>query len=138
MADITVTAAEVAVVFPDWAEIYNVIAAEAITAGQALYQKTDGTYALADASFENSAQVRGIALEPASVGEGLSMLKEGIIAGFSLATYDDPVYLSDTAGALSTTAGTVLVRVGRVMGLADRDLTEVLYVEADWLRRWYA
>ena len=38
MADITVTAAKVAVVFPEQAEIYNVVLAEAVTKGLALYQ----------------------------------------------------------------------------------------------------
>ena len=64
------------------------------------------------------------------------MLKKGILAGFTLATYEDEVYLSDTAGALDTAPGTLLVKVGRVISLADPSLTEVLYVEADWLREW--
>ena len=64
------------------------------------------------------------------------MLKRGILAGYTLATYDDEVYLSDTAGAFSTVPGTLLVKCGRVMSLADPALTEVLYIEADWLCEW--
>ena len=136
MADITVTAAQVAVVFPEQAEIYNVVAAEAITKGLALYQTTSGTYGIAQADTLAKRQFRGVALEAVNAGEGLSMLKRGILAGYTLATYDDEVYLSDTAGAFDTTAGTLLVKCGRVMSLADPDLTEVLYVDADWLREW--
>jgi len=136
MSDITVTAAQVAVVFPEQAEIYNVIAAEALTKGLALYQVTDGTYGKADANAAGKQQFRGIALEAAAAGEAISMLKRGVLAGYTLGTYDDEVYLSDTAGALSTTIGTLLVKCGRVIGLADPDKTEVLYVEADWLCEW--
>lgn len=138
MGDITVTAAKVAVVFPEEAEIYNVRVGVAVTKGQALYQMTSGMYALAQADVLGARQFRGVALETANAGEGISMLKRGILAGYTLATYDDEVYLSDTAGAFSTVQGTLLVKCGRVMSLADPALTEVLYVEADWLREWGA
>lgn len=136
MSDITVTAAQVALVFPARSETYNVLLAEAVTAGQALYQTTSGTYGLADANDSGKEQIRGIALEAGGAGQCISMVKRGIIAGFTLGTYDDPVYLSDTAGALSTTEGTMTVYVGNVVGLADPDKTEALYFEADWLREW--
>ena len=136
MSDITVTAAKVAVVFPEQAEIYNVLLAEAVTKGQALYQTTSGTYGLADANDSGKEQFRGIALEAANAGEAISMLKRGILAGYTLGTYEDLVYLSNTAGALADAAGAMTVRVGRVMSLADPDKTEVLYVEANWLDNW--
>jgi len=53
-----------------------------------------------------------------------------------LATYDDEVYLSDTAGAFSTTIGTMVVKCGRVMASNDPALTECVYIDADWLREW--
>lgn len=136
MTDISVTAAKVAVVFPSLAEIYNVKLAAAATKGQALYQTTSGTYGLADASADPEAQLRGLALEAGAAGQTISMLKRGVVAGFTLGTYGDFVYLSNTAGALSTTAGTVTVQAGHVFQLADPSLTEVLYFEADWLRQW--
>ena len=136
MGDITVTAARVAVVFPEQAEIYNVIAACDLTEGLALYQTTRGTYAPAQADVLGARQFRGVSLEAAHIGETISMLKRGILAGYTTATYDDEVYLSDTAGAFSTTIGTLVVKCGRVMGLSDRAKTEVLYIEADWLREW--
>ncbi|MDY7078017.1 MAG: hypothetical protein SXV54_13965 [Chloroflexota bacterium] len=136
MAEITVTAAKVAVVFPEQAEIYNVIAAEALTKGLALYQTTSGTYGIADADAAGKQQFRGVALEAANAGEAVSMLKRGILAGYTLATYEDEVYLSDEAGAFDTAPGTLLVKCGRVVSLPDPDLTEALYIEADWLREW--
>lgn len=136
MADIIVTAAQVAAVFPEQSEIYNVKIAAAVTKGQALYQNASGTYGVADANSAGEQQFRGVALEAANAGEAISMLKQGILAGYTLATYDDQVYLSDTAGAFSTHPGTLSVRCGRVMSLSDPALTEVLYIEADWLREW--
>jgi len=128
--------AKVSVVFPEEAEIYNVQLAENVIAGQALYQTTSGTYGLAEADAAGKQQFRGVALETARAGRAVSMLKTGILAGYTLATYDDEVYLSDTAGAFDTAPGTLLVKCGRVMSLADKALTEVLFVEADWLREW--
>lgn len=136
MTAITVTAAKVGVVFPEQAEVYNVVAAEALTKGLALYQTTSGTYGIADANVSGKEEFRGVSLEACSAGEGISMLKRGILSGYTLATYEDEVYLSDTAGAFDTAPGTMSVKCGRVMSLTDPGLTEVLYVEADWLREW--
>ena len=136
MADIAVTAAKVALVFPSQAECYNVVLAEAVTAGQALYQNTSGKYGLADANDSGKEQFRGVALETANAGNAISMLKRGIIAGFTLGTYEDTIYLSDTAGAFADAPGTMTVRCGRVISLSDPDLTEALYIDADWLNDW--
>lgn len=134
--EIVLVAAKVAVVFPEQAEIYNGVAAVALTKGLAIYQTTSGTYGIAQADTIAKRQWRGTSLEAVNAGEGFSFVKRGILAGYTLATYDDEVYLSDTAGAFSTVPGTLLVKCGRVMSLADPALTEVLYVEADWLREW--
>ena len=137
MGDITKAEAQIARVLPENDEVYNVILAETVVAGQALYQTTSGTYGLAQADTVELRQFRGVALESANIGRGISMLKSGILAGYTLATYEDCVYLSDTAGAFSTTPGTLLVRCGRVISLSDQPtLTEALYIEADWLREW--
>jgi hypothetical protein len=50
MATIAVTAAQVGACFPDKAEIVDLIAAAAITAGQAVYQDTNGKANVADAN----------------------------------------------------------------------------------------
>ena len=139
MADVTVTAAQVGSVFPDKAEIVDFVAAEAITAGQAVYQvAASGRVGVADANAAGKQQFRGIALSSVGAGQGLSVLKKGHVYGFGLAgmSYDDPAFLSDTAGALADAAGTLSVNAGRVVALPDANATKVLYVDADWLRTW--
>ena len=134
MAQITVTAAQVAPVFPDRAEIYDFIASATITKGQAVYQDASGGVALADGSTDSTAQFKGIAVTGAGTGGAVSVLKRGHVYGFTLssADYDALLYVADTAGVLSDAAGTVTAGVGRVVGLTDADRTKVLYVDADW------
>lgn len=136
MTVITVTADNVALEVPSMVETFNGVSAEALTKGLALYQTTSGTYGIADANAAGKQQFRGVALEAVNSGEGLSILKRGVLAGYTLATYEDEVYLSDTAGAFDTAPGTLLVKCGRVMAMPDRALTEVLYIDADWLHEW--
>lgn len=138
MADITVTAAKVAVVFPLKAEIYDFIATEAITTGQAVYQLTTGKVGVADANAAGKQQFRGIALKTVAAGQAVSVLKQGVVEGFGIAglNRDAALYLSDTAGALADAAGTLAVTVGRVISLSDSNLTKALYIQADWLRAW--
>lgn len=134
MADLTVTAAQVAAIFPLKAEIYSVIATEAITAGQAVYFTTAGKAGVADANVANKQQCRGIALNGVAAGQAVDVLKRGAVYGFTLTnqSHDDPIYLSDTAGALADANGTLTVPVGLVMPLADKDLTKVVYIDARW------
>lgn len=139
MADISVTAAQVGVVFPLLAEIYHFICAETITAGQAVYQLSDGTIGVADANAGGKGQFRGIALEGGGAGQAISVLKRGFVYGFDLSgmNADALAYLSDTAGAIADAASiTLAVNVGRVGVLTDATPSKVLWVEADWLRDW--
>lgn len=132
MADIAVTAAQVAAVFPQKAEIYSFIATEAITAGQAVYFLSTGKAGVADANASGKQQVRGIALNGAAAGQAVDVLKRGHVAGFTLGTYNTLVYLSDTAGNLADAAGTVSAPVGRIVALSDSSLTKALYVDLSW------
>lgn len=139
MTAIAVTAAQVAVVIPEEAEVYDYIAAATITAGQAVYLvAATGKVDLADANASGKQQFRGIALTGGGAGQAISVLKRGLVYGFTLAgDYDSLAYLSDTAGGLDDAAGTMTVHVGRVASLTDAGtLTKVLYVDADWLRTW--
>lgn len=138
MADITVTAAQVAALFPEKAEIVDMIAAEAITAGLAVYQDTNGKAGIADANASGKQQFRGIALNAAGAGQAVSVLVRGHVAGFAVSGMngDAIAYLSDTAGALADAHGTMTVNAGRVACLTDSSLTKVLYICADWLRAW--
>ena len=139
MADITVTAAQVSPIFPEKAEIVDVIASEAITQGQLVYLTTAGKAAVADANTAGKEQVRGIALKKAAAGQAVSILKRGHVAGFDVSAKngDIALYLSDTAGAMADAASaTKTVNVGRVAVLTDKSGTKVVYFEADWLRSW--
>ena len=131
MADLTVTAAKVGPVDVGKAEIYSWIAAETITAGKAVYQTTSGTVGVADANVANKQQCRGIALNGGGAGQAIDVLRRGRVYGYTLSdqTYDDPIFLSDTAGALADAAGTLEVPVGLVVPLPDKDLTKVLYID---------
>ena len=137
-ADISVTAAQVAAVYPDRAEIIDMLAAETITAGKALYQTSTGTAGVADANDSGKEQFRGIALTGGAAGQAISVLKQGHVYGFTLTAldHDSIVYLSDTAGALYDTNATMTVNCGRVVALPNAAKTKVLYITADWQRAW--
>ena len=137
--EIALTAALVQPIFPAFAEIYSFIADEAIAQGEAVYFLTAaGTVGIADANVANKQQFRGVALEGVGTGQAVSVLKRGHVAGYTVSalSYDDILYLSDTAGDLSTVAGTLTVNCGRVVALSDKDNTAVVYIDADWLREW--
>ncbi len=133
MADITVTAAKVAPVFPEQADIRTFIAAVAITAGQAVYVNTDGKVALADANVAAAEHFRGIALESVAAGQPVSILRRGEVYGFDLSgmAFDALAYVSDTAGALADATGTTELHAGRVQPLADSvSINKVLMIDA--------
>jgi hypothetical protein len=133
MADLVVTEAKVGVLFPLKAEIHTMIAAVAITAGQAVYQDSAGKADLADASAAGTAGMRGIALQSAGIGQPINVLKRGHVEGFTIAqAYDAPLYLSDTAGAIADAAGTVSYLVGIVVGLTDKDITKAVFIDLSW------
>jgi hypothetical protein len=138
MADLSIGSNGIHLVFSNEAEIKDMIAAEAITAGQPVYRTSAGKAGVADANAAGKQQFRGIALRDAGVGQPCPVLKKGFLAGYVLSgvAYDGPVFLSDTVGKLADAAGTMSVNCGRVHALPDPDLTKVLYVEADWLRTW--
>jgi hypothetical protein len=139
MSAITVTAAQVAAVWPEKSEIYSFQAAETITAGQAVYITSAGKAGVADANGSGTTQYRGIALTGGGAGQAIDVLVHGAVYGFDLSglNYDAATYLSDTVGALDTASGSLAVNTGRVMALNDTgNLTKVLYVQADWLRTW--
>lgn len=146
MADITVTAAQVAPVFEKFgkAEIYDFVAGVTITAGQAVYiASATGLLALADASTGGGQllQFRGIALNGGGAGQAISVLMHGCVYGFTLSgmNYDAIAYLSNTAGALAdTTDGDVNIECGRVLPMSDSDATRVLFIDVDMAAADYA
>jgi hypothetical protein len=133
MADVTVTAAQVSPLYPRFAEIYPVVFAETVTAGQILYQTSAGTFGVADANVAGKQQARGIATEGGGAGQGGSMLVRGHCAGFTVSqAYDAQLFLSDTAGAVADAAGTMSVPIARVVGTTDPSYTKTIYFDFSW------
>lgn len=133
--DLTNVPASIAMVHPENAILYTLIAAAAINAGQPLYINTNGKADLADANATTPAnRFRGIALNSVAAGGVVTVLIQGFIngvgAGITALAYDADVFVSDTAGTLAdakSAAGTELV-VGKVLPLSDGSLTKCLYV----------
>jgi hypothetical protein len=139
MAAIVVNAAQVGVIYPESAEIFDVLPAETVTAGAAGYQvAASGKFGLAEADVAGKQQFRGLFLSKKGANQAVSLLKRGHVGGFDVSglAYDAPVFLSNTPGALDTAAGTLSVQVGRVVAMPDDPKTKVIYIEADWLRAW--
>lgn len=139
MADIALTAAQIGLVFPEKAEVFDFIAAATITAGQVVYLDSNGKAGVADANDSGKEQARGIALNGGGAGQAISVLKRGHVYGFTISSmaYDALAYLSNTAGALADAAGTMTVRCGRVVSLSDgTTLTKVLHADFDWRSNW--
>ena len=82
MADLTCTAAQVAVMRAEQSVIFDMIAAVALTAGQAVYINSNGKVDKADATTNK--QIKGIALNAAGAGQAVSVLKEGYVNGFDV------------------------------------------------------
>jgi hypothetical protein len=133
MAAIVVTAAEVAI--NQGTRTRSYIAAETITAGQAVYKLAAGTVGVADANAAGKQQYRGIAINGGAAGTPIMVAYFGPVEGFTLTgDVDTLVYLSDTAGGLDTAAGTMTVPVGRV-DMRD-DGTKFLFTDVNWLAQW--
>ena len=137
MADIVVTAAQVAAIDPLQAEIHSFVAASTVTQGQIVYITTSGTVAPADANAAGLQQARGVALNGGGAGQAIGVLKRGRCAGFTL-TQDAsvPLYLSDTVGALADAVGTMTVPCGIVVCMPDKAATKVFYADFRWGADW--
>jgi hypothetical protein len=121
MADLTITAARVALVKGDDEHQETAPAAAALDAGSLCYLDTNGKWAEADA--DTAAQVNGlvgVAINTATVAnETVTCAIRGaqIDLGDALdaLAFNAAVYASNTAGNLGDAAGTTSVIVGRVV-----------------------
>jgi hypothetical protein len=133
MSAISVTAAKVAAQINTVTRSY--IAAEALTAGNAVYQTTDGTVGIADANASGKQQFFGIALETVGSGSAVTVAHKGIVDGFAPAgNCGTLLYLSDTVGGLDTSAGSMTVAVGKVVLRSDS--TKTIFFDTQWLADW--
>lgn len=93
------------------------IAAESITAGAVVrLDTTTGKATNGNGTTAAEARVIGIAGKTVAAGMALTVVRRGIMDGFTLTgAYDSKVYASDTDGRLADAAGTVSTVIGRVV-----------------------
>ena len=119
MADLTITAANV--VRGSNAKIEHGDAGATITAGQCVYRDTtDGEYKLSDADSGTAAvrSVRGIALNSASDGQPMTILRSGDITIGASVTAGVAYYLSDTPGGIAPVADLATGDYPTLIGIA--------------------
>lgn len=95
----------------------TLVAAEAITAGAPVRcNGTTGQFQNGNGGDMTEGKVYGIATKTVAAGEALTAIRRGIMDGFDLSglNYWATIYLSDTDGRISGTAGTKAVTVGYV------------------------
>ncbi len=106
MADLTVTASKVRVVYAEKAEFHNGIVASGVTLapGDVVYQKTDGTYDKCDADAIGTGVPAGICYDDATAGFAFSFIQRGYLAGFDLSGLNPGarLFTSSTAGKVPT------------------------------------
>lgn len=145
MAAVAYTPANIRPTNPGNSEIFDGVAGEVISPGQAIYFMTTGRCGVAAAGTAGKQQARGIALGPnggssgnIAIGQGFSYLKRGHMAGYTLTSmaYGALLYLSNTAGQLDTVVGTMTVRAGMVVPVSDSDANKLAYFDFDWTILW--
>jgi len=108
---------------------------ETIAVGKAVrFDTTTGGITKANATSAAEARCIGLAIKAANfVNEAITVVRKGILdVGNALGelTYDDDVYLSNTDGTLSDTAGSNSLRVGTVVpGLGSTTPDKLLRVD---------
>lgn len=108
-------------------------AGETITAGQAVYlDSSDAKYKLADNNSATAAvrQPRGIALNGASDGQPLTIIKSGPVTIGGTMTAGVAYYLSDTPGGICPVADIGAGEYSCLLGMATS--TTVLDVNIDY------
>lgn len=124
--------------WPDDSLIVPVLAEETVANGQCSYLASTGRYGLAGANASGKHQFRGLFLQPAGAGQGTSLLQKGAVQGLDVSAlaYDAKIYLSDTLGTLSGTAGTATIVIGRVIALSDAAKTKAIMIDTSFLVDW--
>lgn len=119
MADLSITAANV--IRGSNAQIEHGQAGETITAGQVVYRDSaDGEYKLADADSATAAvrSPRGIALNGASDGQPMTILRSGDVTIGATLTPGVSYYLSDDPGGIAPYADLATGDYPVVIGIA--------------------
>lgn len=110
------------------------VAAVDLVPGDLVYIDSTGKANKAAGGVAGTAVVAGVALKPASAGFGVTCMVQGSVYGFDLAAvaFGAQVFLSNTAGALDTAAGTVSFVVGRVLPVGNAEKALFVNLPAAW------
>lgn len=137
MANLTITAADVAPVRVDQDGQFTGPAGAAITAGQVVrLDATSAKWVLASAVTGGAdiGSIKGVAVNSANAANiTITVVRKGLVdLGDALdgLNFDAAVYLSDTEGTLADSAGTVSTVIGRVApGFGATTPDKLLYVD---------
>lgn len=131
MSDITVTAANVGLANKNGHVIRSLMGGATFTGGQAVYVDSGGLGQLTAGGATATSNFAGIALpirnssgNAGAAGQVMEIVEQGDVEGFNLSglAYWAPVYISNTSGALATSAGTHGPGpVGVVVPTTDKD-----------------
>ena len=96
---------------------FTVPAEEAVVAGGAARFAASGMWTNSNGTTTTEANTFGIFTRSCAARETVTCIRKGILDGYDLSAlaFGDKVYLSDTDGRLSTTAGTVSKVIGVVV-----------------------
>jgi hypothetical protein len=112
-------------------EVYNgdLAATSTPALGEAVYFNSAMKLVKSNAGAAGTAKFAGIVV--GIIDQAASFLKRGFCAGLDVSAMNigDKLYLSDTAGALDTAAGTVSLVVGYVSVMGG---VKLAYINADW------
>ena len=114
--EITCTRANVRPLKP--ATIIRGVAAGALYKGDLVYLNSSGSWAQADGGSATTADAKGLCVgvagtgTAAAAGGAIDICTEGVVTGYSSMTIPELFYVSNTAGSLSSAAGSK----SRVMG----------------------
>jgi hypothetical protein len=92
-------------------------AGETILAGAAVRIDSNGKFVQCDGTTAGNAKAYGIAVKRATVGNGLTAIKRGILFGFDFSSqaFWSDIFVSDNVGELADAAGTSPKIVGQVV-----------------------
>ena len=133
MADITVTAAQVAALTENGAVLRRHVAGGALTVGQLVSLSADGFVDPADGNVALGTLARPIGIAVAlydgetaiASGRPVTVCVFGPVSGFSSMTPGDNHYLSDTAGRINDAVGTY----DKIVGYAET--ASILFVHIE-------
>lgn len=116
MADIAVaTAGKIHIVGAPTQQL-TLLTGEAVVAGAPVRINTSGQFVNGNGTDATEAAVYGIATASKAAGLALTAVRKGILDGYTFSqAYNAAIYVSDTDARLADAAGTVSVKVGRVI-----------------------